>query len=109
LQEIIDHADELAAKFENEQPAGEAVDAAPLRAVREAVQARGDVEREIQVAVLTARSAGFSWASIGGMLGTSGEAARQRYAVAPTSARPGERDDVKQRSKPGRRRRAKTG
>jgi hypothetical protein len=31
-------------------------------------------------AVRQARGAGLSWAAIGRMLGTSGEAARQRYA-----------------------------
>lgn len=35
----------------------------------------------IAEAVTNARQAGVSWSAIGGMLGTSGEAARKRYAV----------------------------
>ena len=37
------------------------------------------VERELANAVRDARKAGASWAKIGHELGTSGEAARQRY------------------------------
>jgi hypothetical protein len=36
-------------------------------------------ERDISEAVAVARAEGHSWAAIGAMLGTSGEAARQRY------------------------------
>lgn len=38
-------------------------------------------ERSIAAAVTDARAHGFSWATIGTMLGTSGEAARQRYGA----------------------------
>lgn len=82
-QEILAHADELAARFENHEPdASSAVDAAALRDLRLAVSNRADAERELTQAVNAARASGHSWASIGAMVGTSGEAARQRYGKA---------------------------
>ena len=79
-QEILDQADELAARFENYDP-GESpgADAAALDELRSAFQNCADAERQLVSAVEKARSAGHSWASIGAMVGTSGEAARQRY------------------------------
>jgi hypothetical protein len=44
-----------------------------------AFQARADAERRLAEAVEVARDDGHSWSSIGAMVGTSGEAARQRY------------------------------
>ena len=79
-KEILDQANELAARFEAHDPdPAEVKDAASLRAVREAFQARADAERKLADAVSLARAEGQSWAAIGAMVGTSGEAARQRY------------------------------
>jgi hypothetical protein len=83
-QEILDHADELAARFENAEP-GELRDAMALHVVREAVLARAEAERKLADAVALARRAGHSWAAIGAMVGTSGEAARQRYGHTVTT------------------------
>jgi len=80
-QEILDHADELAARFELAEPA-DVRDATALRAIRDAVLARADAERTLRDAVVRARHEGHSWAAIGAMVGTSGEAARQRYGQA---------------------------
>lgn len=80
VDEIIDQAEELAARFEDHEPDGEVIrDATALREVRRAFLARAAAERRIASAVEMARAGGQSWASIGVMLGTSGEAARQRY------------------------------
>lgn len=80
VQEILDHADELAARFEAFEPAeGDERDPAAYAALREAVVSRSDAERAILEAVESARSHGYSWAFIGNIIGTSGEAARQRY------------------------------
>ncbi|MGQ0467632.1 MAG: hypothetical protein ACT4QG_20220 [Sporichthyaceae bacterium] len=57
----------------------EVLDAAPLRRILAAVQARRGVEQELLDSVAEARRAGLPWAAIGSYLGTSGEAARQRY------------------------------
>ena len=78
-QEILDYADELAARFEQHEPGDDVRDADALGTVREAFLARADAERVLLDAVVRARHEGHSWASIGAMLGTSGEAARQRY------------------------------
>lgn len=80
LQEIIDHADELANRFEQEQPdPADRRDPEPVRAMKRAVQHRSTAEIEVAEAVAAARVASYSWAAIGAILGTSGEAARQRY------------------------------
>jgi len=80
VKEILDHADELAARFEGAEPeASDIKDAASLRELRLAVQARAEAERHLADAVSIARGEGHSWAAIGAMVGTSGEAARQRY------------------------------
>lgn len=78
-QEILDRADELAARFEDHEPDDGVHDATDLRLVRQAFLARADAERALGNAVVRARHMGHSWASIGAMVGTSGEAARQRY------------------------------
>jgi hypothetical protein len=81
VDEILAHADELAARFEDYQPSSEdEVDVAALLGLRAAVQERSDAERHLLEAVDAARAAGLSWAAIGGLVGTSGEAARQRYS-----------------------------
>jgi hypothetical protein len=83
LQEIIDHADELADRFASEDfGAGEEpTDAATLRVLSRAVRDRADAEVRLAEAVAVARADGHSWSTIGGLLGTSGEAARQRYGT----------------------------
>ena len=79
-QEILDQADELAARFDDHEPdQANLRDAAALRAVRLAFQARAHAERRLAESVSVARADGHSWAAIGAMVGTSGEAARQRY------------------------------
>ncbi|MFQ5556873.1 MAG: hypothetical protein ACE5GB_05110 [Acidimicrobiales bacterium] len=77
-QEILDQADELAARFEDHDP-GSVDDAGALRGLRTAFRNRADAEKQLAEAVAAARAEGHSWASIGAMVGTSGEAARQRY------------------------------
>jgi len=80
VNEILDQADELAARFEAHEPdPADVTDAAALRSVRLAFQARAEAERRVADAVSVARAEGHSWAAIGAMVGTSGEAARQRY------------------------------
>jgi hypothetical protein len=53
-----------------------------MRVVREAFLARAEAERNLGDAVVRARHEGHSWAAVGAMVGTSGEAARQRYGQA---------------------------
>jgi hypothetical protein len=85
IEEILAHADELAEQFENLEPS-DMRDATALRRVRQAVLARADSERHLAEDVAAARADGHSWATIGAMVETTGEAARQRYGI-PTSKR----------------------
>ena len=80
VQDILDHGDELAKRFEDYEPAAhDERDPEAFAALRRAAESRADAERSIVEAVRRARSSGYSWRTIGGLLGTSGEAARQRY------------------------------
>jgi hypothetical protein len=81
VQEILDHAEELARRFENYDPDTTDSRDAGLSAVHDAVIARSDAELALAKAVRAAHRGGHSWQSIGAMLGTSGEAARQRYGT----------------------------
>lgn len=80
-QQIMDHRDELLADmFERYEPRPEDErDGRPYHALREAVQKRAEAEAEIVEAVKAMRAARWSWTSVGGILGTTGQAAQQRY------------------------------
>jgi hypothetical protein len=85
IEEILQQADQLADRFEHHDPdTSKVVDAAALRALRKAFQTRAEAERRLADAVSLARAQGHSWAAIGSMIGTSGEAARQRYGQPAT-------------------------
>jgi hypothetical protein len=80
LREILEQADDLQHRFEKHEPdAAEIKDAAALSAIRQAALGRARAEAVLAEAVAAARADGHSWQAIGAMLGTSGEAARQRY------------------------------
>lgn len=81
IQEILDQADELAKRFEDYEP-GEG-DQVPVEEylLRRAALARARSEREVVDAVSAARSSGISWNKIGEILGTSAQAAQQRYGA----------------------------
>jgi DNA-directed RNA polymerase specialized sigma24 family protein len=80
-EEIFAHADELAKQFEDHEPDPANIkDAQALRDIAQAFSRLAASERELADAVSVARAEGHSWAAIGAMLGTSGEAARQRYS-----------------------------
>jgi hypothetical protein len=81
-QEILDHADELAKRFEDYEPRSEDEVTTPEILLRRAVQQRADGERRVRDAVAAARKEGMSWRSIGETLGTSAQAAQKRYADA---------------------------
>jgi hypothetical protein len=86
IQEILDHADGLAKRFEDYEPsAGDEVNVAEY-ALRRAALARARTERQVVEAVETARADGVSWARIGSLLGTSAQAAQQRYGTITESA-----------------------
>jgi hypothetical protein len=80
IDDLIARGDELAAQFEAYEPSPDDRGEPPLMAVRRLAYQRSLLERELLAAVRDARTAGIAWSRIGHELGTSGEAARQRYA-----------------------------
>lgn len=80
LDELMAYADDLADQFEAYTPsADDQGKESQLMALRRAVYRQSLAQRELVTAVQAARDSGASWAKIGRELGTSGEAARQRY------------------------------
>jgi hypothetical protein len=86
VQEILDHADELAKRFEDYEPSPDDEVAVAEHLLRRAALARARTERQVSEAVETARRAGISWKRIGAELGITAQAAQQRYGPVPRSA-----------------------
>ena len=81
IQDILDHADELAKRFEDYEPSsGDEIDVAEY-SLRRAALARARSERQVADAVGAARRAGLSWKRIGAELGISAQGAQQRYGA----------------------------
>ncbi|MBK6874145.1 MAG: hypothetical protein IPJ14_19120 [Kineosporiaceae bacterium] len=80
VEEILQHADDLATRFENYEPdPADEHDRGAVTLLREAVRERYEAERHLLDAVRAAREAGMTWTAIGTLVGTTGEAARQKY------------------------------
>lgn len=86
IQEILDHADELAAKFEEHEPSPDDEVDVTVHLLRRAALNRARSERQVAEAVAVARAAGLSWKRIGEQIGTSARGAQQRYGTRTTSA-----------------------
>ena len=82
LQEIISHADELADRFENIDPSDGVEQPVAEYLLQRAVRALAASERQVVDAVRRAREDGVSWRQIGSLIGTSGQAAHERYGPA---------------------------
>lgn len=80
----MSRADEFADAFENYDPKVEDQDAPlpPVMAVKLAAWRRDRAEQDLVEAVRAAREQRLSWREVGEAIGTSGEAARQRYSSA---------------------------
>lgn len=81
IQEILDHADELAKRFEEYDPSDSDERSVEEHLLERAALARARSEQHLLDAVVAARAAGISWQVIGRILGTSAQAAQQRYAA----------------------------
>ncbi|EHM94278.1 hypothetical protein HMPREF0975_01578 [Actinomyces sp. oral taxon 849 str. F0330] len=81
IADIAARADEFADAFENydPRPGDEDAPLPPIMAVKLAAWRRDTAERELAEAVHAAREQQLSWREVGEAIGTSGEAARQRY------------------------------
>jgi len=86
IQDILDHADQLAERFENFDPDDAVEIPVEEYLLQRAVIARARTEQQVLDAVAKARSAGMSWQKIGTLVGTSAQAAQQRYGAAVESA-----------------------
>ena len=86
IQEILDHGDQLAQRFEDYEP--QPGDERPVEEylLERAAIARTRRERQVVEAIATARAKGMTWERIGEILGTSAQAAQQRYAAVVESA-----------------------
>lgn len=82
IQEILDHAEELAQRFENFDP--DVATEVPVEEylLQRAVVTRARSEKLLLDAVAQARAKGVSWQKIGALIGTSAQAAQQRYGAA---------------------------
>lgn len=84
-EEIVNQAEELSRIFEADfQPAVSREEAM----VRAAALRRALAESELGEAVAAARKAGVPWDRIGEAVGTSGEAARQKYRALASKGKP---------------------
>jgi hypothetical protein len=79
IQEILDHSDELARAFEDYEPEPADERSVEEYVLRRAALARARSERHSVDAIAAARATGLSWAGVGEILGTSAQAAQQRY------------------------------
>jgi hypothetical protein len=86
IQDILDHADDLAERFEDYEPSPDDEVAVAEHLLRRAAVARARSERQITEAVDAARRAGISWKRIGVELGITAQAAQQRYGPATRPA-----------------------
>ncbi len=79
IQDILDNADQLAQRFENYEP--EPGDERPVEEylLERAALARARSERQIVEAITAARADNVPWQRIGELLGTTAQAAQQRY------------------------------
>lgn len=81
IRDIAARANDIADAFENYEPKPGDENAAlpPVMAVKLAAWRRDAAERDLADAVQAARRLHLSWRELGDAIGTSGEAARQRY------------------------------
>jgi hypothetical protein len=80
LREILDRADEFADRAERYEPSSDDETTTPEMLLRRAAWKRAQAEADVVDAVIEARQAELSWATIGAAIGTSAQAAQHRYA-----------------------------
>ena len=81
LQQAVRDARDLA-RFEAGDDFADSTDAGELQALRDAAAARAQAEQDVADAVGDARARGLPWSVIGAAIGTTGQAANQRYGKA---------------------------
>ena len=81
IQDIIEHAEELAQQFEDYEPTDADEVLVEEYMLRRAALARARCEGQTVEAVTAARTKGITWSRIGEILGTSPQATQQRYGT----------------------------
>ena len=79
IQDLLDRAEDLAARFEAYEPNPEDETSVAESHLRRAALARAQNEHQTVEAVIGARRVGLSWRRIGAELGVSAQAAQQRF------------------------------
>lgn len=79
LQEIFDNAEQLADLFESDVPTSWPEQPVADYLLEQAVRHRASTETDVRDAVIRARQDEMTWKRIGEFLGTSAQAAQQRY------------------------------
>lgn len=80
MNEIQQDPDRFAAVFENHEPdQSKIINSGSLSVLSEAVSRRNQADEDIAHSIDLARNDRHSWAAVGAVLGTTGEAARQKY------------------------------
>ena len=81
IQDILEHAEELAQQFEDYEPSDADEVLVEEYMLRRAALARARCEGQTVEAVAASRKRGITWSRIGEILGTSPQAAQQRYGT----------------------------
>ena len=79
IQDIIEHAEELSQQFEDYEPSDADEVLVEEYMLRKAALARARCEEQTVEAVAAAREKGITWSRIGEILGTTPQAAQQRF------------------------------
>ena len=80
VEDILANAENLSKRIRDFEPSKkDEKDVKVFKALQDAAMQRSLVEKNLVKQIKQARVNGYSWSLIGSFLGTTGEAARQRY------------------------------
>jgi len=80
VEDILANAENLSKRIKEYEPTKkDEKNVKVFKALQEAAMQRSLVEKNLVKQIIKARANGYSWSLIGSFLGTTGEAARQRY------------------------------
>ena len=80
VEDILANAENLSKRIRDFEPSKkDEKDVKVFKALQDAAMQRSLVEKNLVKQIKKARANGYSWSLIGSFLGTTGEAARQRY------------------------------
>jgi hypothetical protein len=81
IKDILSNADSLSERLKQYEPdPKDELDVKIFKSLQQAVIDKSLIEENLLKIIKKARKNGYSWSLIGSFLGTSGEAARQKYS-----------------------------